>query len=42
MNKNLAFKYPKLSDVLDSLESDSTSFDYAVSEGNESDDDEIT
>jgi len=42
MNKNLAFKYPKLSDVLDSLESDTTSFDYAVSEGNESDDDEIT
>jgi len=38
MNRKLEFKYPKLSDVLDSLESDTTSFDYAVSKDNESDD----
>ena len=41
MNKKLEFKYPKLSDVLDSLESDTTSFDYTVSKDNESDDGKI-
>lgn len=41
MNKKLEFEYPKLSDVLDSLESDTTSFDYIVSKDNESDDDKI-
>ncbi|REL31751.1 hypothetical protein [Thalassotalea euphylliae] len=39
MNKKIDFKYPELGDVLESIESDMTSFGDAASKNSNSDDD---
>ncbi len=40
MNKKLELKYPSLSDVLESLEVETTSFDHVIQKDNEFDDDQ--